>query len=347
MNLIPRYDITIILPVFNASKYIDESVNSILQQTFKNFTLLIINDGSTDNSGPILERMASKDSRIRLFQRENRGLIATLNEGLALCTTPLVARMDADDWAFPQRIEVQHTYMTAHPEVAVCGSGMVEYESGRLHNWHGYGEEVKIKLLFNCCIFHPTILARRDALLAVGGYATNMPGAEDYDLWARLAENGQQLAVLPNILLRYRIHPRQARSTYKAQMSRSTKKIQSRLFASLGITPRPCDFERHAYCASPCPETLRGLRHAHSWIQRLRDTNETKKTYDPLIFNRFLSDIQNSFILISFKNNWYQYLRRLFRNIFFNFIFKIGMTGDESLFFGAKHYFLKTTKFKK
>lgn len=101
-------EISVLLPVYNAAHFIEKAIISILTQTMKNFEFIIINDGSTDSSGEILQKFAHKDIRIRLVQRPNKGLIATLNEGLALARSPLIARMDADDIAFPGRLEIQY-----------------------------------------------------------------------------------------------------------------------------------------------------------------------------------------------------------------------------------------------
>ena len=94
-------DITVLLPVYNGEKFIAEAVTSILEQSYANFELLVMDDGSTDGTPQVLEPLAAGDARVRVHRRENRGLIATLNEGLAMCSTELVARMDADDWAMP------------------------------------------------------------------------------------------------------------------------------------------------------------------------------------------------------------------------------------------------------
>lgn len=242
-------------------------------QTFADLEILVLDDGSTDGTGAILRRLAAADPRIRLHQRENRGLITTLNEGLAMCSSTLVARMDADDHALSERLAVQYAYMTAHPEVAVCSVSMEEYETGRLMRWEGYGEAVRARLLFGCCLYHPAILARTAALKAVGGYDATMPCAEDYDLWVRLAEAGYTLAVLPQVLLRYRTHPHAPRAEYKWEQSRSTIRIQRRLLARLGLAPSKRQMDRHRFCLSQCPELGRKLRETEAWLQELLAAN--------------------------------------------------------------------------
>lgn len=161
-------DITVVLPAYNAAPFIAEAVESILGQTYSNFVLLAMNDGSTDGTGAILDALAVRDSRIRVVHNENRGLVATLNESLALCETDLVARMDADDWCMPDRLRQQKDYMDAHPEVAVCGSSMEVYETGQFFPVPT-NVDFFSAVLFRASFAHPTIMYRRSAVLAVGG----------------------------------------------------------------------------------------------------------------------------------------------------------------------------------
>lgn len=117
--------ISIILPVYNTSQYILKAVNSILQQSLTDFELILIDDGSSDGTEQLVRQLADKDSRIRLVQRSNKGLITTLNEGVALARSPLIARMDADDIAFPERLAVQYAYMNSHPDLLAVGSYVI------------------------------------------------------------------------------------------------------------------------------------------------------------------------------------------------------------------------------
>src|SRR3712207_1463638 len=117
MNL-TKPDVTVLMPVFNAEKYIRKSIESILNQTFKSFEFLIIDDGSRDNSAGIVRSYA--DSRIRFIQNDkNLGITATLNKGIELASCELIARMDADDFSYPQRLERQYAYFQKHPDCAL------------------------------------------------------------------------------------------------------------------------------------------------------------------------------------------------------------------------------------
>lgn len=198
------------MPVFNGGAYLQASVNSMRRQTWHDFELIIVDDGSSDGSGEWLREQAQEDSRIHLVSRENRGLVATLNEMLALARGEFLVRMDADDVALPDRITRQVQYLDAHPEVVcVGGSSWLMDEESRLiapivpPTSH---EAIDAGLLRgHTTINHPAATMRREAVLACGGYHTEAYPTEDLDLWLRLAERGR-LANLAEPVLCYRIH---------------------------------------------------------------------------------------------------------------------------------------------
>ena len=120
MHRVPR--VSVVLPVFNAEPYVGEAVESILAQSLADFELIAIDDGSTDGSPGILTGFAARDSRVRVITRENRGLAATLNEGIGLATAAYCAIMNADDISLPERLAKQAAFLDAHPHVAAVGS---------------------------------------------------------------------------------------------------------------------------------------------------------------------------------------------------------------------------------
>ena len=212
--------ISVALPVCNGGEYLCSAVQSVLDQQFTDFELMIVDDGSTDDSLAVLERFAAGDERIRLRTRENRGLVATLNEMLADSRGELIARMDADDFAFPDRFGLQVAYLDQHPDV-VCIGGGVELVDGqgrclvRPSPVCGNDAVQREALQGRIPICHPSAMYRTEAARCVGGYRQDTYPAEDLDLWLRLGEIGQ-LDNLAACVLRYRIH----RDSISVQQSR-------------------------------------------------------------------------------------------------------------------------------
>jgi hypothetical protein len=209
--------VSVVLPVYNAERFVAEAVESILGQSLTAFELVVIDDGSTDRTPGILAGLAARDRRVRLVSRENRGLTRTLNEGLETAAGEYVAIMNADDVALPQRLEKQAAFLDAHPQVAAVGS-----QTRFLADGGGRGpatslprapDAVRAFLAKASPLAHPAVMLRRSAVLAVGGYRPQIEPAEDYDLWLRLAQH-HDLANLPDVLLDYRLHAGQ--STAKA-----------------------------------------------------------------------------------------------------------------------------------
>ncbi|EJN00871.1 glycosyltransferase [Herbaspirillum sp. YR522] len=207
MNAVP---VTVLLPVYNGAADVVQAVRSILAQSFGEFELLIINDGSKDNSAELLATLS--DPRIRVVHQENMGLAATLNRGLQLANGRYIARQDQDDLSHPQRLEKQLAYMEAHPDCILLGSAadiwIQDQPTDRVHQHPTDHATLSFDLLFNNPFVHSSVMLRRDRVLAAGGYSTDRERQppEDYELWSRLARAGQ-VANLPERLLVYREVP--------------------------------------------------------------------------------------------------------------------------------------------
>jgi glycosyltransferase involved in cell wall biosynthesis len=250
-----RPSLSVILPVYNAAEFLDEAVDSVRTQSRDDLELIAIDDGSTDASLAILGRHAAADRRVRVVARAHEGIEAALNAGLAQAAAPLVAVMNADDVARPDRLARQAALLEAEPGVAAVSGAMSWIDPAgrefRVSRPPTGPAEIRATLRRTNCMAHPAVMLRRDAALAQGGYRTGFAYAEDYDLWLRLAERWD-LANLPEILLAYRVHP--------ASMSprKSRQQILSDLGARLAAErraagepePRPAVFDRDALIAA-------------------------------------------------------------------------------------------------
>ncbi len=235
--------LSVLLPVHDARRHLAQAVESVLAQSFRDFELLLLDDGSRDGSRTLLERYATGDPRALLHRLPHRGLVATLNEGLARAAAPLVARMDADDVALPRRFELQVAFLDAHPEVICVGGGYERIDArGRtLQRFDALpveDAEIQERLLAGDTVLcHPTVVMRREAVLAAGGYDPDAILAEDLDLYLRLGERGS-LALVPEVVLRYREHPASlSMRRHPAQLA-AMRRVCTRAWQRRGIQGR-------------------------------------------------------------------------------------------------------------
>jgi glycosyltransferase involved in cell wall biosynthesis len=204
--------ISIVMSAYNTARYLRESLDSIVEQTFRDFECIIIDDGSTDDTLKILREYEARDPRFKIISRPNTGLTRALNEALSHARGEFIARMDGDDIAMPDRFEKQIGYMREHPECVLLGSRVELIDPYSLRIALGdymklTHEEIDAMLLQGKggSVVHPSCIMRRDAVEKVGRYKEQYNNSEDLDLFLRLAEVGK-VANLPDVLLKYRRH---------------------------------------------------------------------------------------------------------------------------------------------
>ena len=205
-----RWKVTVLMSVYNGGESIRTAVESILNQTYSNFEFLIVDDGSTDDTPDVLRSLVTEDSRIRVVRnRSNLGLGGSLNRGVAEARGELVARMDADDISHPERLERQVEFLTREPSVDVVGTQAVDIDSaGNLLASRSapMTHQAICRLIpWTNPMIHPSVMFRRQAIIAVGSYDARLRYAEDYDLWFRCIAGGLKFANLPDCLLAYRV----------------------------------------------------------------------------------------------------------------------------------------------
>jgi glycosyltransferase involved in cell wall biosynthesis len=209
-NFINAPVISVVMSVYNGQKYLRESIDSILNQTCKNFEFIIINDGSDDNSLDILLEYQTKDNRLLIVNQNNIGLTRSLNRGVKLVASEYIARQDADDISLPTRLEKQLNYMKNHPQVAVVGclgdffnaDGVLRTARDYKYSRTGIKRHLASKNLF----MHGSAMMRKSHLEKVGFYREFFRHSQDYDLWLRLSQYFD-IDILPEKLYQYRVTP--------------------------------------------------------------------------------------------------------------------------------------------
>ncbi len=182
--------VSVIMTAFNEEKFIGNAVESLMNQTFEDFELLLFDDGSTDGTCRIVEQF--EDPRIKLHSSTNQGQTTCLAQGVEMAEAPLIARLDADDMAMPHRLDTQVAFLERNPSCAMVGSqAVVLDESGSemcVCPVPATEEEIRETISSRCCFLHSTVMFRREAVMEVGNYRPLFRYAQDYDLWLRLAE---------------------------------------------------------------------------------------------------------------------------------------------------------------
>ena len=282
--------ISVIMPAYNAEKYIKEAMDSILNQTYGDFEFIVLNDCSRDRTEEII--LSYEDDRIVYVKNEqNMGVAATLNKGLGLAKGDYIARMDADDISMPERFAQQVAALDANPKLAVLGTNTEIFnENGTIcTGWSATNpDQMKVDLLFSCGLAHPSVMMRRQVIQAMGGYDLEFEGMEDYDLWCRVAEE-HDVSTLPQILFRYRVHGAQVTKNPSEKYMQRLRSLKLRQLAQLGISPDSAGVDR--FCAGKRPENEEQILGTAQLYSRMLAANGAKGYYQPVLLERVLRGV--------------------------------------------------------
>jgi len=222
-------EVTVIMPVHNGAAFIEEAIRSIQSQTLKAWELIVLDDGSTDNSPLLADRLAAVDNRIRVVRLPRVGLAAALNRGIDEARAPWVARMDADDVSLPERLERQLAFLQVHPDVAAVGAfGWMIGETGKVVGISRVGptsyEQFRVlrerSLVY---LLTPSVVFSREVALKLGKFQDTYSPGEDVEFWTRIADDHTVL-VVPDVLLRYRIHARSQSTEHIMAINQNLKR---------------------------------------------------------------------------------------------------------------------------
>ncbi|PIQ96963.1 MAG: hypothetical protein COV67_06700 [Nitrospinae bacterium CG11_big_fil_rev_8_21_14_0_20_56_8] len=230
--------VSVVISVYNGEAYLRECVDSILNQTFTDFEFILLNNGSTDGTPEILDAYA--DPRIRVVHQENLGIPRALNRGIQLAQGELIARLDADDYSLPGRLERQVRFFDGHPDHVLCGGRHQFLLQGRtLPQWMPFVEEdaglKRIISRFNP-FAHSVVMFRRQTFLEVGGYDEDFKATQDYELWVRLLEKGKGHN-LDEVVSVIRLHDQSSSRKNEGRLWRDTLRTRWRAMKKFGGNP--------------------------------------------------------------------------------------------------------------
>lgn len=269
--------VSVVMPVYNAAAHLPAALDSMLAQTFADFELIVLDDGSTDDTGALLAAYAGRDARVRLAgSAENQGLIARLNQGLEQARGRYIARMDGDDTSRPERLARQVALLDAQPQLGACGSWVRVFGDApaRVERYPTDDAAIRCELLFRNALAHPATMLRGDIVRRHGlRYSTQFIHAEDYAMWLEIAAHSQ-LANLPEILLDYRAHAAQVGQRQRATQQASSALVRLAQLRALGIDPAPAEQATHeAISTAQIAPTRAFIAAADSWLRRLLAAN--------------------------------------------------------------------------
>jgi glycosyltransferase involved in cell wall biosynthesis len=208
--------VSVLIPCYNTADTLKEALESLRSQTFADFEIVAVDDGSTDDTAAILKAWQAQDERLHVIHQAHAGIIAALNSGLSACQAPLVARLDSDDRCYPERLACQAAFLEAHPDVDVAGCLVQGFPPDQVREGYRiYMEwlnslvtdgDIRREIFVESPLAHPSVIFRRSVIEQAGGYQER-GWAEDYDLWLRLYLDGARFGKVPQVLLAWREHP--------------------------------------------------------------------------------------------------------------------------------------------
>lgn len=289
--------VSVLIPCYNVEKYVEESINSILDQTYKNLEVIAINDCSTDGTGDLLDKIASKDPRVKVFTNEaNLKLIKTLNKGISLCNGKYIARMDADDISLPTRIEKEVSFLEKNKDHDIVSVQFYAFRSENpskrdLNHSPTRDQELRAFILFRSGICHPAVMIRRRVFTELGlKFEAEYLHVEDYALWSE-AIYKTKIANLSEPLLLYRVHQQQISTLYEELQTENKKKVFKIHCQHLGL---PTDdgymdiYNSVAECV-PSHSSLSYLGKCESFMLSLLELNARKPFCDATYLQKILS----------------------------------------------------------
>lgn len=301
----PSPKITVLMPVYNCELYVGEAIESILNQTYTDFELLIIDDASTDTTASIVKNYV--DNRIQLIEKPvNTGYTNSLNHGLNIAKGQYIARMDGDDICMPERFSKQVTYLDTHPETVLCATAFKVIGREVYFNSPENHDAIKLAFLEGNCICHSSIMMRKETLDAHSiNYDKSKEPAEDYAMWIQLLFLGK-LYIFPEILVEYRVYANQVSAKRAEEQMKIDIQLKFDLLSHLDITitPEEYHFLEKYYRNSECIDY--NELQVFKKLQKKLSQSNAAGFFEPKAFNTYLSQLEVN-VISRYFNNFFRY----------------------------------------
>lgn len=295
--------VSVVMGVHNEkAEYLISAIDSICNQSYKQIELIIIDDASNDQCKKLLSAYESRFDMITVIHNlENRGLTKSLNEGLAIAKGEFIARMDADDYSVPSRIEKQVRFLEENDEIDVCGTGVVSFgeTNAFMSPSNGMGnDEAQCCLFFSSTLCHPSVMMRKAFLDAHSlRYDESFSRGQDYDLWERCSVCGH-LAVIDEVLVYYRIHSQQITSKYRGGQNDAADAVRMRRLSRLGVMPTETELKCHSLLNGGKDNSV-SVSNMCNWIKKLIEANDKFAIADPIALRK---DLNQRLVLFKLRN---------------------------------------------
>jgi glycosyltransferase involved in cell wall biosynthesis len=288
----PSPKVSVFMPVYNAGSYLNAAIDSILNQSFKDFEFVIVNDGSTDQSESVI--LSYNDPRIRLVNNpKNLGLIASLNVGLEICNGEYIVRMDQDDISLPDRIALQVSFMDQNPEIGLIGSWFEDFGDqieSKIVRYSTNDTEIRIRHLYQTHISHPTALLRTSIVQKHNiRFDPEYLHGEDYNCWVTMSAFCK-LSNYPAILVRKRDHPRSITNSFSSTMHSTCTKVKQKQFEGMGSAVSQAEADLYTRFADPeWGFSLVEMNQLLNLLHRLNAANTQSKFIQPDEYAQYLA----------------------------------------------------------
>jgi glycosyltransferase involved in cell wall biosynthesis len=302
--------ISIVMPVYNSDDYLAGSIESILQQTFRNFEFIIICDDPTENTKKIIDSFRQWDDRLQVIYQKREGLVAALNKGCSLARGKYIARMDADDISLEERLKIQVDYMEGHPDIGLCGSAVRTFgEFETTIKFPVADSVIKATLLFYNPFAHPTVIMRKEIMDSYDlQYNDEFTFIEDYELWVQFSKISR-FSNIDKVLLKYRIHPDKVSTKSRPQQQKNACSVFAEQLEALDIPMDEKKLSLHLSLHSMdlslhSPEFRHDqefLLTINAWLVELIEANKRKNVYDNVALVKVIAQIWTSHCIIGTK----------------------------------------------